>query len=97
MMRYRNSKICKGRIAPGKRTKGRGKSGSSTTSLDFGGFVWCFSEKEEAEQRREVGFPRRKVWREVGLGERNCKGFKGERMLLFLLLGFKVGLCEGMS
>jgi hypothetical protein len=60
--------------------------------------VWCFSEKEEAEQRRELRFPRRKLrwWRrELVLGERNIGlGFKEERMLL---LGFRVGLCEGMS
>ncbi|RDY04412.1 hypothetical protein CR513_11881, partial [Mucuna pruriens] len=60
MMRYRNSKICSGRMAPGKRTSGRGNRGSSTTSSEFGEFVWCFSENEEAEHRRvELGFRRR--------------------------------------
>lgn len=73
-------------MAPGKRTRGRGKSGSSTTSSDLGGLVKWRSGKEEAEQRRPLGFRRR--WRRRD-GLSRGLGFKeGERVLL----GFKVGL-----
>lgn len=45
-------------LAPGKRTSGRGKRGSSTTSL-VGEPVWCFGGNEEAEHRKELCFHRR--------------------------------------
>lgn len=58
IIRYRNSKIWSGRIAPGKRTSGSGNRGSSTVSSGGGGGpeVGCFSGKDEAEQRRRLGF-----------------------------------------
>lgn len=56
-MRYRNSKIWSGRIAPGKRTRGSGNRGSSTVSSGGGGGpeVGCFSGNDDAEQRRRLG------------------------------------------
>lgn len=51
-------------MAPGKRTKGRGNKGSSTTSSDLGELALCFSEKDDAEQRRrEMDLRRRRWWR----------------------------------
>lgn len=100
IMRYLNSKICRGRIAPGKSTRGKGKSGSSTTSSDLGEPVWCLSGKDEAEQLRVLGlWRRRKWWRSEDINLLGL-GFKGEQMVL----GFKPRLWvrdeeegEGMS
>lgn len=89
MMRYRNSKICSGRMAPGNRTSGRGNRGSSTTSSEFEEFVWCFSENEEAEHRRvEFGLLRRcRRLRWCCGGEVGNLGFSESE------IGFKDGLC----
>ena len=94
MIRYRNSKICNGRVAPGKRTRGRGKRGISTTSscgvaLGLGFELGCFSEEEEAEHRKVVvaaWWDFRGWWRkekegengEVGLGFKEGFGVKVE-------------------
>lgn len=51
-------------MAPGKRTSGRGKRGSSTRSSDLEGLLallWCFSEKEEDEHLKEVSLENRRL------------------------------------
>lgn len=72
-------------MAPGKSTRGRGKSGSSIGSFDFGEYVWLVSEKEEeAGQRREPGCSRRR---------RRLRRRDGDAMKV-LTAGFDWGLRE---